>query len=41
MARCLGLGGGSADLQIVAEQGCTCQACGYTWAPGHYLHRAL
>jgi hypothetical protein len=24
-------------LQIVAEHGCTCQACRYTWAPSHYL----
>jgi hypothetical protein len=25
-------------LQIVAEHGCTCQACSYMWAPSHYLH---
>lgn len=24
-------------LQIVAEQGCTCQACRHTWLPEHYL----
>ncbi|MGV0719010.1 hypothetical protein ABQE93_26780 [Mycolicibacterium sp. XJ662] len=24
-------------LQIVAEQGCTCQACKATWMPQHYL----
>jgi hypothetical protein len=27
-------------LQIVAEHGCTCQACAYTWAPSHYVHLA-
>jgi hypothetical protein len=24
-------------LQIVAETGCTCQACRHTWLPHHYL----
>jgi len=27
-------------LQIVAEHGCTCQACNYCWAPAHYLYLA-
>jgi hypothetical protein len=25
-------------LQIVADKGCTCQACRYTWEPSHYIH---
>jgi hypothetical protein len=24
-------------LQIVAKQGCTCQACRHTWLSRHYL----
>jgi hypothetical protein len=24
-------------LQIVADTGCTCQACKHTWLPQHYL----
>ena len=24
-------------LQIVADTGCTCQACRHTWLPQHYL----
>lgn len=27
-------------LQIVAEKGCTCQACHHTWAPEYYTHLA-
>jgi hypothetical protein len=25
-------------LQIIAEIGCTCQACRYTWSPEYYVH---
>lgn len=25
-------------LQLIAEQGCRCHACGTSWPPSHYLH---